>query len=84
MNGFLLLLILLPIQVAQGNKEISCAVMPINKVDISSATKHKRYADYKDRRYFFCCGACPTAFKKNPDKFAKNSSTPIPSGSAPG
>ena len=27
---------------------------------------------YKGNRYFFCCGGCPAAFKKDPAKYAKN------------
>ncbi len=50
--------------------EIQCAVMP-NKVNIKDATAKKMYADYKGNRYFFCCGGCPTAFKKDPAKYAK-------------
>lgn len=50
---------------------ISCAVMKGNKVNIANATKHKMFADYKGNRYFFCCGSCPIAFKKDPAKYAK-------------
>jgi YHS domain-containing protein len=52
-------------------KEISCAVMKGNKVNIADATKRKMFADYKGNRYFFCCGSCPPAFKKDPAKYAK-------------
>lgn len=61
-------------------KEISCAVMTMNTVDIDAATRRHQYADYKGRRYFFCCGACPAAFKNHPERFAKNPSLPIPAG----
>ncbi len=57
---------------------ISCAVMPANKVNIALATKNHKYVDYKGRRYFFCCGGCPAAFKANPAKFAKSASIPTP------
>jgi YHS domain-containing protein len=57
---------------------ISCAVMASNKVDIAKATKNHMYADYKGRRYFFCCGGCPSEFKKDPAKFAKSASIPTP------
>jgi YHS domain-containing protein len=66
---------------AQGKapKEISCAVMPDHKVNIANATKTKMFADYKGRRYFFCCGGCPGAFKANPAKYAKKElSIPTP------
>lgn len=57
---------------------ISCAVMSNNKVNIANATKKHMYADYKGRRYFFCCAGCPAAFKADPAKFAKSASIPTP------
>jgi YHS domain-containing protein len=62
-------------------KTIACAVMASNKVDIAKATAKKMFADYKGRRYFFCCGGCPEEFAKAPAKFAKSASikTPKPS-----
>lgn len=57
---------------------IKCAVMASNTVSISKATKSKMYADYKGNRYFFCCGGCPEAFKKSPEKFAKSPHIPTP------
>ena len=67
---------------AQGTKKapapaMTCAVMSKNKVDIAKATAAHMYADYKGRRYFFCCGGCPAEFKKDPAKFAKTA-TSIP------
>jgi YHS domain-containing protein len=59
-------------------KKIKCAVMTGSEVDIAKATKAKMYADYKGRRYFFCCKGCPEAFKKNPAAFAKHASIPVP------
>lgn len=59
-------------------KTIACAVMPTNKVDVAKATKKHMYADYKGRRYFFCCAGCPEQFKANPAKFAKAPSIPTP------
>jgi YHS domain-containing protein len=59
-------------------KTIKCAVMTSDNVDIAKATKEKMFADYKGRRYFFCCGGCPDAFKKAPTKYAKNASIPTP------
>ena len=63
-------------------KTIACAVMPSNKVDVAKATKNKMYADYKGKRYFFCCGGCPAAFKKDPAKYAKGASIPTPKATA--
>jgi len=57
---------------------IACAVMSSNKVNIAKATAAKKYADYKGRRYFFCCEGCPAEFKKDPAKFAKSASIPTP------
>jgi len=59
-------------------KELACAVMPSHKVNIAAATKTKMFADYKGRRYFFCCGGCPAEFKANPTKYAKAPSIPTP------
>lgn len=57
---------------------IHCAVMKNEVVKIADATKKHMYADYKGRRYFFCCNGCPQSFKKDPKKYAKNDSIPIP------
>ena len=64
--------------VAAPPKEIPCAVMPGNKVNIAKATAAHKYADYKGRRYFFCCEGCPQAFKAAPAKYAKSASIPTP------
>jgi YHS domain-containing protein len=58
--------------------EIACPIMPDHKVNIAKATKEKMFSDYKGRRYFFCCGGCPGAFKANPAKYAKAASIPTP------
>lgn len=59
-------------------KEVHCAVMAKNPVNIAEATKTKMYADHKGNRYFFCCAGCPEAFKKNPEKYAKADHIPTP------
>ena len=73
--------------VAQGGKTkpkpktrttIHCPVMSKHVVNIAKATKDGLYADYKGRRYFFCCGGCPSQFKANPDKYKKAESIPTP------
>lgn len=59
--------------------KIHCAVMTNSTVDIAKATKAGMYADYKGKRYFFCCGGCPESFKASPDKYAKKAeSIPTP------
>jgi YHS domain-containing protein len=57
--------------------KMTCAVMSKNPVDIAKATKAHMYADYKGKRYFFCCAGCPEAFKKDPAKYSKTA-TSIP------
>lgn len=63
---------------APPKTKIHCAVMTFSTVDIAKATKSKMFADYKGRRYFFCCAGCPEAFKADPKKYAKNESIPVP------
>ena len=58
--------------------EISCEVMPDDKLNIKEATAAKRFRDYKGRRYFFCCEGCPKKFDKDPAKYAKAASIPTP------
>jgi YHS domain-containing protein len=66
-------------QAKPAPKELPCPVMPTHKVKIADATKAKMFSDYKGRRYFFCCGGCPGAFKANPAKYAKKEwSIPTP------
>ena len=57
---------------------IACPIMSSNKVNVASATKAGMFADYKGRRYVFCCDMCPAAFKKDPAKYAKAASFPTP------
>lgn len=56
---------------------IVCAVTK-EKLDVAKATKDHMYADYKGRRYFFCCAGCPEQFKKDPAKYAKSPSIATP------
>ncbi len=63
---------------AAAPKSIKSAVMAGKDVDIAKATKAHMYADYKGKRYFFCCGGCPQAFKADPAKYAKAASIPTP------
>lgn len=69
---------------AQGNtpaaktKVMHCPVEH-DAVNMAKATKKHMYADYKGRRYFFCCNGCPQKFAKNPAKYSKNAdSIPTP------
>jgi len=64
---------------AKPQKKLTCPVMKGNPVNVERATKEKLFADYKGRRYYFCCGMCPGPFKKDPAKYAnKANSLPIP------
>lgn len=58
-------------------KTIKCAVTG-DALNVADATKHHMYADYKGRRYFFCCKGCPEQFHNNPAKYAKGPSIPTP------
>jgi YHS domain-containing protein len=58
--------------------KVHCPVMSANVVDVAQATKSKLYLDYKGRRYLFCCGGCPAAFKASPEKYKNAESIPIP------
>ena len=62
---------------AAAKTEVHCAVKG-DMVNIKKATEEKMFADYKGNRYFFCCGGCPDAFKKDPAKFAKADHIAIP------
>ena len=60
-------------------KPIHCAVMATDEIKVADATKSKLFADYKGKRYYFCCPNCAGSFKKDPAKYAaKADSTPIP------
>lgn len=59
-------------------KTIHCAVMPQDEISVAEATKAKRFADYKGKRYFFCCPSCVVGFKKDPSKYATAESIDIP------
>ncbi len=63
---------------AKAATEIKCPVMPTHSVNIKDATKAGMFADYKGRRYFFCCNYCPGEFKRNPEKYAKGPSIATP------
>ena len=63
---------------AKTPTQISCAVMKGDMVDIVKSTKSKSFADYKGRRYFFCCPHCIGQFKADPSKFSKSSSIATP------
>lgn len=60
-------------------KEVTCAVMPSEKATVAKAQKDGLFADFKGKRYYFCCAGCVPAFKKEPAKYVKNSvGLPIP------
>jgi len=60
-------------------KEVNCAVMKNEKAVVADAQKAKLFADYKGKRYYFCCAGCLPAFKKDPAKYAKTATgLPIP------
>lgn len=63
-------------------KDMHCAVMKLDKIDVAKATAAKKFADYKGKRFFFCCEHCQEMFKKDPDKYAAKADS-IPTPAAP-
>lgn len=49
---------------------------PVSGEDIGSYSNSGGYADYKDIRYFFCCGSCIGEFGKDPAKFTGKAGKP--------
>ncbi len=45
-------------------------ICPVTGDVIASKDKAVGYQDYEGKRYYFCCDACPSAFKKDPAKYA--------------
>ena len=66
------------VRAASQPASIHCAVMSTNVVQIAPATKKGFFADYKGRRYFFCCNICVAAFKSSPQRFATSPSVAVP------
>lgn len=58
--------------------KLGCGVMPNTNVAVERAIRDHAFADYKGRRYLFCCDACPALFKADPAKYARNASLPSP------
>ena len=73
-------LIALSIFAAPKHKAPTAIKCPVtgDAVNIAKATKAHMYADYKGRRYFFCCPGCPEQFQKNPAKYSKAPSIATP------
>lgn len=51
---------------ALGAEEKSCGACPVS----GKPAKKDQAVDYKGKQVYFCCGGCPAAFKKDPEKFA--------------
>lgn len=66
-----------PIGALKLPKTVNCAVQG-KAVVVEEALKKHMYADFKGRRYLFCCEGCPQEFKNDPAKFAANASLPSP------
>jgi YHS domain-containing protein len=49
----------------KGQPQTTCPMMDGNKINKSI------FLDYKGKRIYFCCGACPALFQKDPDKYMK-------------
>lgn len=50
-----------PVDAAPGNQPL-CPVMGFE-------INRELFTDYKSKRIYFCCPACPPEFKKTPEKF---------------
>lgn len=55
----------------------ACAVSG-KEISVEKALAEKHFADYKGKRYLFCCENCPKAFESDPAKFAEKPSIPSP------
>ncbi len=44
---------------------------PVMDVPIESEERAFGFADWKGKRYYFCCDGCPMVFDKNKDTYAK-------------
>ena len=80
-TALLVCAIVVPAINAQGTgktKDLHCAVMPQDKVDVKKATKAKLFSDYKGNRYYFCCAGCKPAFEKDPEKYKNADHVPVP------
>ena len=49
----------------EAKAQTTCPVMAGNPINKSI------YSDYKGKRVYFCCGACPGMFAKDPEKYLK-------------
>lgn len=56
---------------ADAKEKTRCPVIAGQWVNVKEATAKHMYADYKGKRYYFCCVSCPEEFRKNPAKYAK-------------
>ena len=54
-----------PVPVAKA--EIAQKLCPVTDDPINPDI----FVDYNGRRIYFCCGACPAEFKKDPEKYVK-------------
>ncbi|OGC04741.1 hypothetical protein A2276_02050 [candidate division WOR-1 bacterium RIFOXYA12_FULL_43_27] len=54
-----------PSRQMMGDDVVECPVMgtKMNKSEAYSST------EYKGKTYYFCCAACPGAFRQNPEKY---------------
>ncbi len=64
---------------ANGNLATMKCGEGTKRINIAKLTAQKKFADYKGKRYYFACEACPKAFKTDPAKYAStHTGFPIP------
>ncbi|MEM0438592.1 MAG: transcriptional regulator [Desulfurococcaceae archaeon] len=42
---------------------------PVCGMEVPETTEYR--VEYKGKTYYFCCSHCVSAFKRNPEKYAK-------------
>lgn len=51
--------------VADATEQTTCPVMEGNPIDKNI------FVEYKGKKVYFCCAACPDVFNKDPEKYIK-------------
>jgi Cu+-exporting ATPase len=60
-----------PTDVAIHRDASGAVVCPVMNTAIKAPGDAVGHQDYEGKRYYFCCGGCPQAFKAEPAKYAK-------------
>ncbi len=63
----------IPVDFTNDQGKVVCPVMGTAMDDKSKAVGHQ---DYEGKRYYFCCGDCPSKFEANPAKYSDGKAMP--------